>query len=145
MAKAKAKPAPTQKGAAAATTSAKAAQPQKDSVILPAGHQKAAGQQAVPSLRAELTEAFRQALEKAFPQVKAASVVTQTNEAKFGAYQCNNAMAPFGQLKGQVSMLPLAHAQSKDCIPAGYMCCQHHSAASIACCTRLFTPQCLAG
>lgn len=103
MAKAKAKPAPTQKGAPAATTTAKAAQPQKDSVILPAGHQQAADQQAVSSLRAELTEAFRQALEKAFPQAKAAPVVTQTNEAKFGDYQCNNAMALFGQLKGQVS------------------------------------------
>ena len=117
MAKTKAKPAPGQKGAPPATTSMKAAQPQKDSVILPAGHPQAADQQAVPSLRAEVTQAFRQALEKSFPQAQAAPVVAQTNEAKFGDYQCNNAMALFGQLKGQVS-IPLVLTPCVLCVNA---------------------------
>lgn len=108
MAKAKAKPAPTQKGAPPATTTMKAAQPQKDPVILSARDQIPVGQhsQAVPSLRAELTEVFRQALDKAYPQANIEPVVAQTNEPKFGDYQCNNAMALFGKLKGQV-MTPL--------------------------------------
>ena len=104
MAEAKAKPAPTQKGAPPATTQMKAAQPQKDPVILSVRQQSTLEQhsQAVPSLRAELTDVFRQALDKAYPQANMEPVVAQTNEPKFGDYQCNNAMALFGKLKGQV-------------------------------------------
>lgn len=114
MAKAKAKPAPTQKGAPPATTVMKAAQPQKDPVILPARHQSASGQhsQAVPSLRAELTEVFRQALDTAYPQANIEPVVAQTNEPKFGDYQCNNAMALFGKLKGKVRQFVCAYSMS---------------------------------
>ena len=104
MAKAKAKPAPTQKGAPAATTTMKAAQPQKDPVVLSVREHSTMSQQSqsVPSLRAELTEVFRQALDKAYPHANIEPVVAQTNEPKFGDYQCNNAMALFGKLKGQV-------------------------------------------
>ena len=41
--------------------------------------------------------------------------VVQTNQPKFGDYQCNNAMALFGRLKGQVHsllLLTLVHMQS---------------------------------
>ena len=59
----------------------------------------------VPSIRAELTAAFQLALGKAFPTAQAQAIVTPTAErdAKFGDYQCNNAMALFGKLKGQAS------------------------------------------
>ena len=59
----------------------------------------------VPSIRAELTAAFQLALGKAFPTCQAQAIVTPTAErdAKFGDYQCNNAMALFGKLKGQAS------------------------------------------
>ena len=84
----------------------KAATPIKDSVLLPARHPGDGAQldQAVPSLRAELADAFRQALEKAYPSANSDPLVAQTNEPKFGDYQCNNAMALFGQLKGKVCM-----------------------------------------
>eukprot|EP00891_Asterochloris_glomerata_P008140 jgi/Astpho2/8140/fgenesh1_pm.00120_%23_27_t len=54
-------------------------------------------------IRAELTAAFQLALGKAFPTAQAQAIVTPTAErdAKFGDYQCNNAMALFGKLKGQ--------------------------------------------
>lgn len=101
MAKPKGKQ-PSQKGAVAPTTM-KAAAPVKDSVLLPAWHQDDEGQlaQSVPSLRAELTDVFKKALEKAYPSAHIMPIVAQTNEPKFGDYQCNNAMALFGQLKGK--------------------------------------------
>ncbi|KAL3157657.1 hypothetical protein ABBQ32_012100 [Trebouxia sp. C0010 RCD-2024] len=88
--------------AAAAPTTMKAAPP-KDTVLLPARLQADGAElaQSVPSLRAELTEVFRQALETAYPSANIEPVVAQTNEPKFGDYQCNNAMALFGQLKGK--------------------------------------------
>lgn len=88
----------------AVTTTAKAAPPAKDSVLLPARLQSdgAGPSGAVPSLRAELAAAFKQALDAAYPAADAEPVVAQTNEPKFGDYQCNNAMALFGQLKGKV-------------------------------------------
>ena len=93
---------PRQKATAAPTTM-KAAPP-KDTVLLPARLQADGAElaQSVPSLRAELTEVFRQALETAYPSANIEPVVAQTNEPKFGDYQCNNAMALFGQLKGKV-------------------------------------------
>ena len=95
---------------AAVLTTMKAAAPTKDSVLLPARLQ-ADGAQAseiVPSLRAELTDAFKQALDTAYPAANVEPVVAQTNEPKFGDYQCNNAMALFGQLRGKVSLrMPL--------------------------------------
>jgi len=101
MAKPKSKQ-PPQKGAVAPTTM-KAAAPVKDSVLLPAWQDDASQLgQSVPSLRAELTDAFKKALEKAYPSANIEPIVAQTNEPKFGDYQCNNAMALFGQLKGKV-------------------------------------------
>lgn len=96
---------PRQKATAAPTTM-KAAPP-KDTVLQPARLQADGAElaQSVPSLRAELTEAFRQALETAYPSANIEPVVAQTNEPKFGDYQCNNAMALFGQLKGKVRNL----------------------------------------
>ena len=93
---------PRQKATATPTTM-KAAPP-KDTVLLPARLQGDGAElaQSVPSLRAELTEVFRQALESAYPSANIEPVVAQTNEPKFGDYQCNNAMALFGQLKGKV-------------------------------------------
>lgn len=56
------------------------------------------------TLLAEVTARFRAALLAAFPDVEGVSaVVTQTKDkdAKFGDYQCNNAMAMFAKLKGK--------------------------------------------
>ena len=102
MAKPKGKQPPV-KGAVVPPTM-KAAAPVKDSVLLPARHQADGAQLAhpIPSLRAELTDAFKQALETAYPSAGIEPIVAQTNEPKFGDYQCNNAMALFGQLKGKV-------------------------------------------
>lgn len=102
MAKPKSKQ-PSQHGAVAPTTM-KAVAPAKDSVLLPARHEADEAQLAhsVPSLRATLTDDFKQALQTAYPSADIEPVVAQTNEPKFGDYQCNNAMALFGQLKGKV-------------------------------------------
>lgn len=93
----------TRQKATATPTTMKAAPP-KDTVLLPARLQGDGAElaQSVPSLRAELTEVFRQALESAYPSANIEPAVAQTNEPKFGDYQCNNAMALFGQLKGKV-------------------------------------------
>ena len=93
----------TRQKATVTPTTMKAAPP-KDTVLLPARLQGDGAElaQSVPSLRAELTEVFRQALESAYPSANIEPVVAQTNEPKFGDYQCNNAMALFGQLKGKV-------------------------------------------
>ena len=53
------------------------------------------------SVRAELTDLFKAALKIAYPELSEAPVVTPCNNAKFGDYQCNNAMALFGKLKGK--------------------------------------------
>lgn len=96
----------TRQKATATPTTMKAAPP-KDTVLLPARLQGDGAElaQSVPSLRAELTEVFRQALESAYPSANIEPVVAQTNEPKFGDYQCNNAMALFGQLRGKVRCL----------------------------------------
>ncbi|EFJ40444.1 hypothetical protein VOLCADRAFT_108162 [Volvox carteri f. nagariensis] len=55
------------------------------------------------SIRNELLELFRTALTVSFPSVSAEPVVAACNNAKNGDYQCNNAMALFGKLKGTPS------------------------------------------
>ena len=64
---------------------------------------KAEGGPRVRSLRAELTDAFGTALGAAFPTAAARPAVNATarKDAKFGDYQCNNAMAVFGSVKGK--------------------------------------------
>lgn len=64
----------------------------------------------VPHVKAELAALFQTALQKAFPDADAVAEVVATKEAKFGNYQCNNAMALFGRLKGKV--IPCAYASS---------------------------------
>jgi len=57
-----------------------------------------------PTLLAEVTARFRAALAAAYPGVEgveAAVTPTKDKDAKFGDYQCNNAMALFGKLKGK--------------------------------------------
>lgn len=54
------------------------------------------------SVRQELASLFGSAMASAFPGVEVTPYVAQTNDAKFGDYQCNNAMALFGKLKGKV-------------------------------------------
>lgn len=43
-----------------------------------------------------------EALQIAFPGVEVPVIVTQSTNAKFGDYQCNNAMSLFAKLKGKV-------------------------------------------
>lgn len=54
------------------------------------------------SIRQELSGIFGNAMSKAFAGVEVAPYIAQTNDARFGDYQCNNAMALFGKLKGKV-------------------------------------------
>ena len=75
----------------------------------------ATGGARVPSLRAELRSLFAAALESAFPELASsdgsssapggalcpAVSATTKKDAKFGDYQCNNAMGVFGRLKGK--------------------------------------------
>jgi Arginyl tRNA synthetase N terminal domain len=56
----------------------------------------------VPHLAAELRTLFSAALEQAYPGIGIQPIIAQTGNPKFGDYQCNNAMALFGKLKGQV-------------------------------------------
>lgn len=102
----------TRQKATAAPTTMKAAPPAKDTVLLPARLQADGAElaQSVPSVRAALTDVFRHALETAYPSANIEPIVAQTNELKFGDYQCNNAMALFGQLKGKVRSQPLSLA-----------------------------------
>ncbi|KXZ44683.1 hypothetical protein GPECTOR_63g12 [Gonium pectorale] len=51
-------------------------------------------------MRTELAELFRTALTVSYPSAGAEPVVAACNNAKNGDYQCNNAMALFGKLKG---------------------------------------------
>jgi arginyl-tRNA synthetase len=55
----------------------------------------------VPSVRGEVVTLFKEALTAAFPDAAEEPVVTPCNQAKFGDYQCNNAMGLFGKLKGK--------------------------------------------
>jgi len=56
---------------------------------------------AAGSLRTQLNELFGASLKKAFPDVSDDPVIAPCNNAKFGDYQCNNAMQLFGKLKGK--------------------------------------------
>ncbi len=56
--------------------------------------------EACGSVRGELSELFRTALTVSFPAASAEPIVAACNNAKNGDYQCNNAMALFGRLKG---------------------------------------------
>ena len=76
-------------------------------VWLPAGVTSATGMPGrVPSVKTELEKVFRAAIMQAFPGTEDDPVVAPTKEAKFGDYQCNNAMRLFNQLKGKVSSCP---------------------------------------
>ena len=50
----------------------------------------------------KLEELVTAALQQAFPGVDERAMVTPCRDAKFGDYQCNNAMALFAKLKGKV-------------------------------------------
>lgn len=53
-----------------------------------------------PSVRAELRRLFSRAIAAAFPDASAEVALVPCANPKFGDYQCNNAMAIFGRLKG---------------------------------------------
>lgn len=53
------------------------------------------------NLADELSRLFAVAITTAFPSVSVAPEIAPCNNPKFGDYQCNNAMALFGRLKGQ--------------------------------------------
>ena len=56
----------------------------------------------VPSVLAMLEELVQAALQQAFPGASDRALVGPCRDAKFGDYQCNNAMSLFGKLKGKV-------------------------------------------
>lgn len=55
----------------------------------------------VSSISTELCRLFDTAIASAFPNAGVTSALTVCTQPKFGDYQCNNAMALFGKLKGQ--------------------------------------------
>lgn len=56
---------------------------------------------AIGSINQELSRLFDAAINSAFPTAAVPAAVATCNQPKFGDYQCNNAMALFGRLKGQ--------------------------------------------
>ena len=52
-------------------------------------------------LRGELSALFQQAIKTAYPDVVEPVVLMPCTQARFGDYQCNNAMGLFGKLKGK--------------------------------------------
>jgi arginyl-tRNA synthetase len=52
-------------------------------------------------LRGELGALFQAAIQKAYPGVVDPVVLMPCGQARFGDYQCNNAMGLFGKLKGK--------------------------------------------
>jgi arginyl-tRNA synthetase len=54
-------------------------------------------------VRAELRALFGAALQAAYPGTTEEPLVVATANAKFGDYQCNNAMGLFGRMKGKVT------------------------------------------
>ena len=76
--------------AAPASTSAAIAAPA--SAVTPSG-----------SIRQRLTAVFQRSIDAAFPSMAGEpALVLPCNQPKFGDYQCNNAMALHGKMKGQV-------------------------------------------
>ncbi|CAL8469338.1 g8879 [Coccomyxa elongata] len=63
-------------------------------------HLQAASER-IPSVRAGIATGFGTALQKAFPSVDIQPAVAATNNPDHGDYQCNNAMALFGRMKGK--------------------------------------------
>ena len=59
----------------------------------------------VPSVLIELEQLLTDALRQAFPELEERAMVAPCRDAKFGDYQCNNAMALFAKMKGQVPAL----------------------------------------
>ena len=61
----------------------------------------------VASIRAELARLFTDSIAAALPAAAGeAAAVAACNNAAHGDYQCNNAMALFGKLKGKVGTRP---------------------------------------
>ena len=56
----------------------------------------------VPSVLIELEQVLTDALRQAFPGLEERALVAPCRDARFGDYQCNNAMALFAKMKGQV-------------------------------------------
>jgi hypothetical protein len=55
------------------------------------------------SIRQSLTAVFQRSIDAAFPSMAGEpALVLPCNQPKFGDYQCNNAMALHGKMKGQV-------------------------------------------
>jgi arginyl-tRNA synthetase len=52
-------------------------------------------------LRGELGALFQQAISSSFPDVTETVLLMPCGQARFGDYQCNNAMGLFGKLKGK--------------------------------------------
>eukprot|EP00192_Tetraselmis_astigmatica_P021566 CAMPEP_0117666170 /NCGR_PEP_ID=MMETSP0804-20121206/10222_1 /TAXON_ID=1074897 /ORGANISM="Tetraselmis astigmatica, Strain CCMP880" /LENGTH=297 /DNA_ID=CAMNT_0005473675 /DNA_START=236 /DNA_END=1130 /DNA_ORIENTATION=+ len=55
----------------------------------------------IPSIQDELASLFDAAIKQAFPDMDVPAAVAQCNNPKNGDYQCNNAMALFGRMKGK--------------------------------------------
>ena len=66
------------------------------------------------SVQGEVELLFQTALDQAFPGLKELPIVTPTKpkDAKFGDYQCNNAMKLFNSLRGKVALHLFAGAES---------------------------------
>lgn len=63
----------------------------------------AAGEDHVASIRAELASLFTASIAAALPAAEGQSaIIAPCNNPAHGDYQCNNAMALFGRLKGKV-------------------------------------------
>lgn len=56
----------------------------------------------VLSILIELEQVLTDALQQAFPGLEERALVAPCRDAKFGDYQCNNAMALFAKMKGKV-------------------------------------------
>ena len=59
------------------------------------------------SVQGEVEALFQTALDQAFPDLRELPIVTPTKpkDARFGDYQCNNAMKLFNSLRGKVLLL----------------------------------------
>ena len=79
-------------GAAAPASTSAAAIAAPASAVTPSG-----------SIRQRLTAVFQRSIDAAFPSMAGEpALVLPCNQPKFGDYQCNNAMALHGKMKGQV-------------------------------------------